>query len=143
MILETVYRAGGFKRVLLFARDRAGKALRLRLGFGDGAEDAIRAGLVIPCEGARDVFGLSLSKGADVALENLSDTHIRPHVPAWHAERLPARGMLLFPVIVRERPVALLYADADRPEPLRLTIEERDLLKTLRNQAGLAFKQAG
>jgi hypothetical protein len=46
-------------------------------------------------------------------------------------------------MIVRDRPVALRHADADRPEPLRLTIEERDLLEALRNQAGLAFKPAG
>ncbi len=143
MVTETFYRAIGFQRVLLCVREPSGRVLRARMGLGEGVDDIVRAGFEIPLAGARDVFFVALSKGADVAIENLDDEHIRAHVPDWYRSRVRARGMVLFPILVNRRPVALIYADADRPGVLAFAPEELDLLKTLRNQAVLALKQHG
>jgi len=48
---------------------------------------------------------------------------------------------VLFPIMVGKRPVALIYADTDDPAVLKFQPEELNLLKTLRNQAVLAFRQ--
>ena len=50
-------------------------------------------------------------------------------------------GLVLFPVLVNHRPVALIYADANCAEALQFEPEELNLLKTLRNQAVSAIKQ--
>ena len=50
---------------------------------------------------------------------------------------------VLFPLTIKARPVAMIYADKDRPGELRISEQELAMLRTLRNQAVLAIKQAG
>jgi len=140
MILETTYRAMGFRRVLLFIRDPRSATLRCRQGFGAGAEELARTGLAIPLQGARDVFSASLDQAADVCIADIEAERIREHVPKWFRERVTTRGLVLFPVHVKKRAVALIYADSDDPATLAFEPEELSLLKTLRNQAVLAVR---
>ena len=51
------------------------------------------------------------------------------------------RGLVLFPIRVSEKAIALIYCDAEEPSILQFSSEELNLLKTLRNQAVLAVKQ--
>ncbi len=141
IILETMYRAIGFKRVLLLVRDARAGVLRARFGFGGDVNDIVKKGFAVPLNGARDIFYAAISQGADLCIDDLDAEKIRPHVPQWYRELITAHGMVLFPVLVNHRPVALIYADADVPEVLRFQSEELNLLKTLRNQAVLAIKQ--
>ncbi len=141
IIMETMFRGIGFKRVMLCIREAGGGALRARFGFGGDTEAIIRDGFAIPLAGARDVFYAAISTGTDIVLQNLEDERIRPHVPAWYRQRVKALGMVLFPIMLNKRPVALIYADSDRAEVLALAPEELNLLKTLRNQALLAIRQ--
>ena len=54
---------------------------------------------------------------------------------------MSARGMVLFPIMVDGRLLALIYGDVENAERLRFKPEELNLLKTLRNQAVLAVRQ--
>lgn len=140
IILETMYRGIGFQRILIFVRDPPRNVLSARFGFGAGVEDIVRSGFSIPLEAGRDVFHAAMGKGADICIEDIDGERIREYVPHWYRDVVRARGMVLFPVRVREQPVALIYGDADSPECLRFTPDELNLLKTLRNQAVLAVR---
>ena len=115
--------------------------LRARFGFGEDVAEILRKGFAVPLAGPRDIFYAAISQGADLCIEDLGAEKIRPHVPQWYQELAAAHGLVLFPVLVNHRPVALIYADADTPETLHFQPEELNLLKTLRNQAVLAIKQ--
>ncbi len=143
MMLETIYRGIGFQRVLLCVRDAKRDALRARLGFGEDAEAIIRAGFAVPLNGKRDIFYAAVTQHADICIQDLSDEKIRRHVPDWYREAIKARGMLLLPIALNGRAVGLVYADVAESAQLRLAPEEMSLLKTLRNQAVLAMRQAG
>jgi eukaryotic-like serine/threonine-protein kinase len=141
IILETMYRAIGFTRVLLLIRDAKANGLRARFGFGHDADEIVRKGFNVPLTGPRDIFYAAISQGADLCIEDIDVEKIRPHVPDWFRELLTTRGMVLFPILVNHRPVALIYADTDSAGALQFAPEELNLLKTLRNQAILAIKQ--
>lgn len=141
IILETMYRAIGFTRVLLLVRDANTKGLRARFGFGLQADEIVRKGFNVPLEGPRDIFYASISQGADLCIEDINVEKIRSHVPQWFRDLIQTRGLVLFPILVNHRPVALIYADTDKAEALQFSAEELNLLKTLRNQAVLAIKQ--
>jgi HD-like signal output (HDOD) protein len=143
IILETMYRAIGFKRVLLCIRDNGRNVLRSRFGFGKDVEKLIHDGFAIPLDVNRDVFYAAISQGVDICIENLSAENIQRHVPEWYRKTIEAHGMVLFPILLRKRVVALIYADTDDAARLRFAPEELNLLKTLRNQAVLAIKQNG
>jgi hypothetical protein len=141
IIMETMYRAMGFTRVLLLVRDPRQNALRARFGLGPGTEELIRAGFSVPLSQGRDIFYAALGKGADVCVEDIDAPKIRDYVPAWYRGAITTRGLVLFPVRVSDRAIALIYCDAHEPATLQFSSDELNLLKTLRNQAVLAVKQ--
>jgi eukaryotic-like serine/threonine-protein kinase len=141
IILETMYRAIGFTRVLLCTRDPQTNSLRGRLGFGEQADVIIKRGFLVPLDVSKDVFYGSISKLADICIEDRESERIRAYIPEWYRKAIPARGFVLFPVAVNKRPVALIYADHIEAGRLRFADGELNLLKTLRNQAILAIRQ--
>jgi hypothetical protein len=143
IILETMYRAIGFQRVLLCVHDRTSNVLRARLGLGRDIDAIIRAGFGVPLQGPPDIFFAVTGKGADICIEDIDAENIRAHVPAWYRKAVPACGVVLFPLVLKGRTVGLLYADTDRAGSLKFKPEELNLMRTLRNQAVLALKQAG
>ena len=52
-------------------------------------------------------------------------------------------GFPELPLSIKGKPVAMIYADKDRPGEIEISEQELALLRTLRNQALLAIKQAG
>ena len=141
IILETMFRAIGFTRVLLCTRDPQTHSLRARLGMGAGAEAIIQRGFSVPLEASRDVFHAAISKAVDICIEDRDAEKIRAYVPDWYRNRVSARGFVLFPVVINNKAVALIYADGDAPGMMRFANGELNLLKTLRNQAILAIRQ--
>ena len=141
IILETMYRAIGFTRVMLCTRDPASNSLRARLGFGDQADAIIKRGFQVPLGSSKDVFFGAISKLADICIEDCESEKIRPYSPDWYRSSLTARGFVLFPVAINNKPVALIYADHVEAGRLRFADGELNLLKTLRNQAILAIRQ--
>jgi HD-like signal output (HDOD) protein len=141
MILETMYRGIGFTRVLLCVRDPAHNALRGRFGFGQDVDQLIKRGFNVSLAPTRDAFYAAISQGADIFIEDIDGEKIRDHIPAWYRKMVPARSLLLFPVMINKKPVGLFYADRDSSNHIKLQSEELSLLKTLRNQAVLAIKQ--
>jgi hypothetical protein len=141
IILETMYRAIGFTRVMLCTRDPQTNSLRGRLGFGEQADVIIKRGFHVPLEVSKDVFYGSISKLADICIEDRESERIRAYIPEWYRKSIAARGFVLFPVAVNKRPVALIYADHIESGRLRFADGELNLLKTLRNQAILAIRQ--
>jgi HD-like signal output (HDOD) protein len=141
IILETMYRAIGFRRVLLFVRDPRRGGWRCRLGFGDDAAALCDEGFLLPAQTGRDVFHAALRKGADVCIEDVDAERVRAYVPDWFRAKVPAKAMVLLPMAVGANVVALIHADADDPTAVRLSPQDLGLLKTLRNQAILAMRQ--
>jgi eukaryotic-like serine/threonine-protein kinase len=143
IILETIYRAIGFRRVLLFVRESNGQALRCRFGFGADADKHVKHGLAAPVDGSRDIFYAAVVMGVDLCIEDLESPKVKPHIPEWYRKAIDARGMLLLPIVNRKRTLGLIYADSDSSATMHFSAEEMGLLKTLRNQAVLAMRQVG
>ncbi len=143
IILETMYRAIGFDRVLLFILDAPRQALRCRYGFGPGADAFVKQKLSLPLQGERDLFYAATVMGVDLCVTDLDAEKVRAHVPAWYRRDVGARGLVLLPIAQNKRTVGLIYGDSASAATLHFSAEELGLLKTLRNQAVLAMRQAG
>jgi eukaryotic-like serine/threonine-protein kinase len=70
-------------------------------------------------------------------------TNIASRLPAWYGKSVNAPAFLLLPLMLKGAPFALIYADKAVPGGIDLGEKELSLLRTLRNQAVMAFKQAG
>ena len=140
MILETMYRALGFRRVVFCLRDAKTETLTGRFGLGDGAE-TVAAGFKVPLKAGGDLFAAVCIKGADTLITDATVAHIGARLPAWYRANVNAPAFLLLPMQMRGAPFALIYADKAQPGGIALGDKELSLLRTLRNQAVMAFKQ--
>lgn len=140
IILETMYRAMGFKRIVLCIRDVKAGAMQGRFGFGPDANELARA-FRFPLSFTPDIFHAATSKGVDLLISDINDPKIAGRIPDWYRKAVPAHSFVLFPLNIKGSPVALIYADRDEPGGISIPEKELQLLRTLRNQAVLAIKQ--
>ena len=140
IILETMYRAMGFNRVVLCIRDAKAGCMQGRFGFGPGANEIAKA-FRFPMSFSPDVFHAATSNGVDILISDINDPKIAARVPDWYRKAVPAKSFVLFPLNIKGNPVALIYADRDQAGGLDIPEKELSLLRTLRNQAVLAIKQ--
>ncbi|MBX3668155.1 MAG: HDOD domain-containing protein [Rhodocyclaceae bacterium] len=139
IILETMYRAMGFQRVLICVRDARSNFMQGRFGLGGDADDAARR-LRFAVGGQSDIFNLALARGVDVLISDANAPDIERSVPEWFRRNLAAATFLLLPLRLRNVPVALIYADKQNAGSIVVSEKELALLRTLRNQALLALK---
>lgn len=142
MALETMYRGIGFSHTMVFIRDAQQKTMRARFGFGDDMDRMVPQ-CRFPLAFAPDVFHVALEKGVDIVIENTRADNVAQRIPEWHRQATGATSFLILPVMLKGQAVGLLYADSDRTEGIKINTEQLDLLRTLRTQVVLAFKQSG
>lgn len=141
MILETMFRALGFRRIVFCLRDPKTETLTGRFGLGDSAAE-VAAQFKVPLKGGTDLFAAVCAKGADTLISDATVPNIAARLPGWYREKVDAPAFLLLPLTLKGAAFALIYADKAHPGGIDLGEKELSLLRTLRNQAVMAFRQA-
>jgi serine/threonine protein kinase len=141
IILETMYRAKGFRRVILCVRDAHNNSMLGRFGFGPDASE-IAKHFNFSLTFTPDIFHAAMSKGVDILINDTHDPKISSRIPDWFRKGVNAGTFVIFPLCIKANPVAMIYADCDRAGEIVITEKELSLLRTLRNQAVLAIKQS-
>jgi len=141
MILETMFRALGFRRVIFCLRDPKTDMLTGRFGLGDQAE-RVSAAFKVSLRGPSDLFSAVCIKGADTLISDATVANITTRLPQWYRQSVNAPAFLLLPLMLKGAPFGLIYADKAAPGGIELGEKELSMMRTLRNQAVMAFKQA-
>ena len=142
MILETMFRALGVRRMVFCLRDAKTDVLTGRFGLGEGNDVAVRA-MAVPLKSPGDLFSAVCLRGADTLIQDATEPRMQARLPAWYRSSLDAPTFLLLPLQMKGRPFALIYADHAHPGAIAVDDKALGLLRTLRNQAVMAFRQAG
>lgn len=140
MILESMYRAMSFRRVLLCLKDPRTGLLQGRIGLGEGSAEAARLFRVDLGE-PRNLFALVSNKGADTLIHQAADVKVVQNLPQWYQQHIHAGSFLLLPLQSKGSAFGLIYADKTNADSIVLDDKGLSLLKTLRNQAVMAFRQ--
>jgi len=141
MVLETMYRALGMQRVVLCLKDTAGEQLSGRLGLGHDASRVARL-FRVPLQSSELLFSAVCLKGLDTHIRDASAANVASRLPDWYRRDVHAPAFLLLPMHFKGSPFGLIYADRATVDAARLQEQELALLRTLRNQAVMAFRQA-
>jgi hypothetical protein len=142
MVLETMYRALGFRRVIFCLRDPKTESLTGRFGLGDRVEQlAPHFRIPLKSAGAPDLFGAICSKAMDTLIADATSGPMAQRLPPWFRQQVNAPTFLLLPMAMKGNTFALIYADMARPGGIEVDEKELALLRTLRNQAVMAFRQ--
>lgn len=141
IILETLYRAKGFRRVILCVRDAKKNTMTGRIGYGPDAMEVARR-FDFSLSFSPDIFHAALAKNVDILIKDTDDPKIASRIPEWYRQGINAGTFVIFPLRVQEKPVAMIYADGDSRGEISIPEKELSLMRTLRNQALLALKQS-
>jgi HD-like signal output (HDOD) protein len=149
MILETILRALECRRVVFCLRDAKSGTLQGRLGIGDGADQskaAFRVPLKVTAGQNPDLFSVVCLKNADMLIADADAPSIAGRLPAWFNGPVRASTFLLLPLTLKRQGqpdmvLGLIYADRAEANSLQVDDKMLSLLRTLRNQAVMAFKQ--
>jgi HD-like signal output (HDOD) protein len=143
MILEAMFRALDFHRIIFCMRDAKTDTLTGRFGLGDGVESVVKSFCVpMTAPGTPDLFATICAKGADTLISDASDPRIAERLPAWYRKTYHAPTFLILPLLLKGKPFGLIYADKAETGGLAVNEKELSLLRTLRNQAVMAFRQS-
>ncbi|MES2184633.1 MAG: HDOD domain-containing protein [Pseudomonadota bacterium] len=141
MVLETMFRALGFRQVLFCLRDARSDEMRGRFGLGEGSERAVKL-LKVPLGTQGDLFAALCRKGSDLLFADTTEPRAVQRLPEWYRNGFPDAGaFVVLPLMVKEKPLGLIYADSAQPGGITLDEKGFALLRTLRNQAVMAFRQ--
>ena len=141
MILETMFRAMDFDRIIFCMRDAKTDTIVGRFGLGEGIEKLVPL-FKTPLKAATpDLFAVVCIKGVDSLISDATESRIVQRLPEWYRKGFHAPTFLLLPVQIKGAPFGLIYADKSTQGALELDEKELALLRTLRNQAVMAFKQ--
>jgi serine/threonine protein kinase len=142
MILETMYRAMEFRHIVFCMRDTKRDALTGRFGLGKGVEALVKHFEVPLSLSEPNLFSVVCAKGVDTMIIDSSEPRVVERLPAWYREHVHAPTFLLLPLLLKKKPLGLIYADHGASGDLHLGEKELALLRTLRNQAVMAFRQS-
>ena len=149
MVLETIWRGLSCRRVIFCLRDAKTNELVGRLGLGDGADvlkAAFQIGLTVRSGQQPDLFAAVCLRNADTLIADASVAAVVRLLPGWFQTQVKAPTFLVLPLWMK-RPnqpdVVLGMIYVDQAEAGSLVLDERtlSLLRTLRNQVIMAFKQ--
>ncbi len=141
IIIETIYTGIGFEHVIFAVRDPKRATMTGRFGLGDDIDTLVRK-FHFPLDFVPDVFHVALQKNIDVFIADTGDAKIVTRIPEWYRKAFSAGAFLLFPIIVKDKPFGMIYADAARANSIKIQEDEIKLLRTLRNQTVLAVRQS-
>jgi len=142
MVIETMFRALAFQRIVFCLRDAKTDTLVGRLGLGEGWL-AVANVLKVPLKSHGDLFAAVCLKGADTLITDTSEPRMAARLPPWYRQQVHAQAFLLLPLMSKQMPFALIYADHAAPGGIVLDEKELALLRTLRNQTVAAFRHQG
>jgi eukaryotic-like serine/threonine-protein kinase len=142
MIIETMFRAMDFQRVVFCLRDPKTESLTGRFGLGADVERVVAQFKVSLKAANPDLFAAVSAKGADTMINDATEARIANRLPAWYRQSVNAPTFLLLPLQMKGAPFGLIYADKAAMGALALDEKQLALLRTLRNQAVMAFKQS-
>ena len=140
MIMETIFTGLNFTRVTFCFINKSRTAIEARFGFGPDLEPIIDR-LSIPTGGDRDIFNQALKLNQDMRIEDMQSVDAQGLMPKWYIEKYARKSMLVYPIIVKNIPMGILFIDNINPISM---IDEKKLnmARTLRNQIVLAIRNA-
>jgi hypothetical protein len=140
-----MYRALGFRCVVFALKDPRTGVLTGRFGLGEGAQAlASRFNVVLHGRDAKaqDLLSAVCQKGVDTLIADATVANVAARLPTWLRHQPDAQTFLLLPIAMKGSTFALIYADRAQAGSIAAGEKELSLLRTLRNQAVMAFRQA-
>ncbi|MCI4625400.1 MAG: HDOD domain-containing protein [Candidatus Magnetoovum sp. WYHC-5] len=141
MILEVMFMAMDFSKIIIMVMNRKTQVFEGRFGFGDNINAFLEIFQAPYDQYSNDIFSMVINHGTEILINDTKDPDVLSLIPKWFLEHVKAEAFILMPIIINNMPVAIIYADKPRSGELSINPRYIRYLRTLRNQAIMAIKQ--
>ncbi len=132
MIMETMYRAFQFNRVLFCMLDQNRSMISARFGFGENI-DTILDHFKFKVSRSSDFFNMAVMRKKDFIINDTEVSGIWENLPIWYARIITTRSFIIYPLIVKDNCIGLFYADKKKAKILNN--DQLDYMNILRDKA--------
>lgn len=132
MIMETMYRGFEFNRVLFCMLDQKQTRMAGRIGFGENM-DTILGNFAFKVTRSSDLFNIAVMRIKDIIIDDTQVPRVKENLPGWYSQIIAARSFLIYPLVIKEKCIGLIYADKKSPEILN--IDQKYYMNILRDKA--------
>ena len=139
MIMETMYRGFLFDRVVFAMRDVSRAKMVGRFGLGDEIDGIIRH-FNFAIRSAPDIFNIAIARAKGIVINDAEAPGIVRSLPEWYHLTISAPAFLIYPIVVREICIGIIYADR-KTKGILLTESQMEQMEELRNLAVSAIEQ--
>lgn len=134
LALETYYQSLGFQFVTVCLKEVRTNQFRARNFVGVNRRE-IQKDLVFPDSKSSDLFSMAIKRNVDLAILDTAEDKIFNALPDWHKQLLPdTKSFMILPLVVRDKPIGLIYADRIFAAKEGITSNEMKLIKSLKAQ---------
>jgi len=137
MIIETVYRGMNFDNVIFCLRNNPKKLMQARFGLGEDIQDILPK-FSFKIINTKDIFNLSINRKKEFVILDTNSSNYKNQIPEWCRELTNPSSITLFPVIINNICIGIIYAD--NTKKTLMTAEQIQLFSALRNQAAMAIQ---
>ncbi|QWR76214.1 HDOD domain-containing protein [Candidatus Magnetomonas plexicatena] len=140
-IIQVMYNAMGFSRVIFGVKNTADFNVVGRYGLGDNIKQII-PDFNFKLSGGSDVFNLVMSKRSDIIIQDINDPNVRSRIPDWYRKLFDSETFMLLHVTVDDRPIGIIYADKPNAGDIKIPQALFTSLKILRDHLLMAIKKS-
>lgn len=140
-VAEVLCSAMGFRFVAICLLDERSDQYRAAVSHGLSSESRMRE-FVWPSQGVQDLFHLALHNNVDITIADAYQANVRAMLPGSYTLLLAdAASLVMLPLVIKNKPLGLIYADRANLAPEGVAAEEGALIKTLKAQLMMVLRK--
>ncbi|MBF0233869.1 MAG: HDOD domain-containing protein [Desulfamplus sp.] len=141
LIITTIYKGFFFSRISICIMDKAKGVMAVRFVLGKEAEEFGRK-FMFKVSDSDDMFNKALSTGLDIVVEDVRDRISYSRIPDWYAKENFAPSFAIYPIVVEQKKVGLIYVDWDSSDTHLFSDQVKQLMQRLKNLTITAIKKS-
>ncbi|MBF0211442.1 MAG: HDOD domain-containing protein, partial [Desulfamplus sp.] len=141
LIVTTIYKGFFFSRISICVMNKSKGIMAVRFVLGKEPEMFSKDFQFVVSDGD-DTFNKSLTTGLDIIVEDISDKSFNSRIPEWYIKGSFADSFALYPVVVEQKKVGLIYVDWDKSQTHLFTDQIKYLMQRLKALTVTAIKKS-
>ena len=141
-IITTVYKGFFFSRIAICIVNKRNRTMAVRYALCDDADRFSSRFQFKISDDQQDIFNKALNTGTDIIVEDLKDHELVSEIPEWYRGEPLAEAFSIYPLVIRQKKVGMIYVDWDREKSAQFTNEVKQTMHQLKAMTLWAIKKS-
>ncbi|MBF0378559.1 MAG: HDOD domain-containing protein [Desulfamplus sp.] len=141
LIITTIYKGFFFSKISICIMNKEKGIMAVRFVLGADSERFSKEFKFVVSD-SDDTFNKSLTTGLDLVVADVSNRAFNSRIPDWYIKGGFANSFAIYPVVVEQKKVGLIYVDWDSNRTHLFSDEVKQLMQRLKNLTVTAIKKS-